>query len=753
MDSLKKLSSDFFKLKLNLANSDVQPFQTAITRFCSSGSKEDAFSVYFCYCEIFKIFGLGYDTMGKLLELLSDHEYHSEELLTRHRDHYSHSVYVFSLGLAIYANDPSLRNIFRNFYGGDSFTATDFLYLWGMTALFHDIGYPFELAHDQIKAYSERVLEENNKLIPCVSYENINGLGRLDETLLKHCHYPLAKTLNELLAYTISDRLQYPLNILSDIFQKRGYDNNGYMDHAYFSALLFSHELIDARIDFSDAVLDVLSAIALHNSLNSKTITQMMGRNVAIGADKHPLAYLLILCDELQNWDRTAFGYVSKKDPLAWKVNLEITRGQIRVDYVFSDFNVLHYQEETDDHGQSSLLKTSRVNENVKKIQNGKFVANLQKLLVLHSDICISASNVSKPIQNIRYASSNSFINLCDFAKAIHKSYQSVYGGPDFDDLTLEFKLSNIEQAKSYAGKLELINCFYSDKELDYPIVYSWTKKNETNNNITKNRDDLGFLAREEHLRWVREKLDNGWKYGTDYSSSKERNQKKIHKDLIPFDLLPDDEKRKDEIMIENMIPLLYKYGHGVRIYSYRRGRKPTLDIAGCGHRTISMNNQKLKSQVKSILTEYQKDYRVVVRTNFAPGADQLIAECANELGITIKAAIPLPYEVYIESIRNDAKEYGYRFTAEDELKMRHLLAQTVSCKVIPDEKYTYLEASKYIIRKSEKLIALWDGVETLLKDVNDNPINQGGTWHNICIARNSRGLKAEDIHIIKCER
>ena len=147
------------------------------------------------------------------------------------------------------------------------------------------------------------------------------------------------------------------------------------------------------------------------------------------------------------------------------------------------------------------------------------------------------------------------------------------------------------------------------------------------------------------------------------------------------------------------------------------------------------------------------KDYRVIVSTNFAFGADQLIAQCAYELGITLKAALPLPYEEYIASIREDAAKYHYPFTEEDELRMRHLLAQTVSCKVVPDKKYTYLEASKHIINKCNKLIALWDGVETILQDEHGDPVNQGGTWHNICIAKNSRGLKDEDIHIIRCER
>ena len=63
------------------------------------------------------------------------------------------------------------------------------------------------------------------------------------------------------------------------------------------------------------------------------------------------------------------------------------------------------------------------------------------------------------------------------------------------------------------------------------------------------------------------------------------------------------------------------------------------------------------------------------------------------------------------------------------------------------------MAASKYIINKCKKMIVLWDGVQTILEDENGKPVNQGGTYHNICIAKNSRGLREEDIHTISCER
>ena len=52
-----------------------------------------------------------------MVELLSEYEATGNSLLMKHRDHYSHSVYVFALGLAIYECSESYRDKFRDFYG------------------------------------------------------------------------------------------------------------------------------------------------------------------------------------------------------------------------------------------------------------------------------------------------------------------------------------------------------------------------------------------------------------------------------------------------------------------------------------------------------------------------------------------------------------------------------------------------------------------------------------------------------------
>lgn len=726
MKTLDVLSGNFFDGAV-FQQQDYQCLKRSLTNFCQTGKKEDAFSVYFCFCEIFKVFGTGYDTIDKLLQLLSDHEYHSGELLSKHRDHYSHSVYVFSIGLAIYANDSKYKNIFHQFYKCEE--ETFFLKLWGLTSLFHDIGYPFELAHQQIKSYAEDLWGENSELSPFVSYEHMGELLKLNEE---------GKKLNQLLAEGICSRLEYPLEVVDSILEFRYKGNQNYMDHGYFSTILLARQFLQANIKIEKEILDVLTAILLHNSINKFDLSSV---SKPICANKHPLAYLLMLCDELQCWDRTAFGYISKKDPLAWSIEMNLKEESLVFQYIFDSFKI-----------ENPINSDKEDNRNAKKVLEGKMIKGIEKIIVPHTVILLQAIEQKKERKTFRYASSNSLMNLCDFAKAIHKSYQKLYGGEDFENLSLEFKLSNIEQAKTYSEKLELINCFYSDKELDYPIVNSFSNSNY--DEVTKTTsDDIGFLAREEHVRWVKEKLAAGWKYGTDYKDSKERNERRIHKDIVPYEELTEKEKSKDIVMINNIIPLLYEQGHKVRVYRFRYGRKPTLDIAGIGHRNISTDKENIKEQVKEILKYYDKHYRVVVRTSYACGADQLIAECANELGITTKAVLPLPLEEYIQDIRRDAKKMGYSFNEEDELYLRHLLAQTVVCKSITDEKHTYLSAAKYIIDNADKVIAIWDGAQLPLEDANHTPINQGGTYHCIQMALDKKLVMEEDIHIIKCKR
>lgn len=748
MNALHQMTGSFFDMlekqdsAAGIDKGELLCFKNSLENFLKSGEKADAFNVFFCYSEIYKIFGKGYDNTQKLLELLSDHEYHSGELLDKHRDHYSHSVYVFALGLVMYANDGVFRKEFNSFYGvSDEKGIADFLRCWGLTALFHDIGYPFQLAHEQIKIYSESVWGKNVR--PYVSFGNMPEFLKIDDGVSKKICKELGigesfGSINELLAYWLEKRTGYNGEYVCKLLFDRVVAQPAFIDHGYFSAVILLKKLFENE-DFkiSELWMDVVTAILLHNNLNKYDIKNAH----AIKRGEHPLAYLLILCDELQNWDRYAYGRASKSNPIGWDALFAISDNYILVEYLFESYSVEEYKS-------GKIIK--RPNSAYEKIQSGAFVQSIFKYIDTDLKIEVAASEKAKKKRTKLYASEDNFINLCDFAKAIHASYDKYCLenkieniNSDFASLPLEFKLANIEQAKSYSYKLELINCFYSSKSLDYPEVTDFNAIG------TADSDNVAFLSREEHARWVKEKLAMGWSYGIDYKDVEERNKKKIHKDIVPYEMLTQEEQSKDELMIRNIIPLLRQFDNNIKIYNYRAGRKPDLVIAGIGHRYFKDDREKLKADIKSVLLKYSNDFRVIVRTCYSAGADLLIAECACELGLTTKAAIPMPVEEYIKDIVRDGKKNGHPFTEEDVLKMRHLLAQTVVCKVIPDPVYTYYEASNYLIKKCDRVLALWDGNKLDLIDKNNKPVNRGGTWHSLQLAEKYN----KPVHIIDCYR
>lgn len=56
----------------------------------------------------------------------------------------------------------------------------------------------------------------------------------------------------------------------------------------------------------------------------------------------------------------------------------------------------------------------------------------------------------------------------------------------------------------------------------------------------------LESLARLEHIRWTRFHLFNGWLPGTPENGSRKDSEKRIHADLIPYDVLSEESRKKD---------------------------------------------------------------------------------------------------------------------------------------------------------------------------------------------------------------
>lgn len=175
------------------------------------------------------------------------------------------------------------------------------------------------------------------------------------------------------------------------------------------------------------------------------------------------------------------------------------------------------------------------------------------------------------------------------------------------------------------------------------------------------------------------------------------------------------------------------------------------IKVAGFGHTTIKQT-KSLDTKITKILKGYLKDNKVILLTNFACGADQIIIKCALKLNIPIYGILPFSKKDLIKSLYKDSLSKGYQYNSSVEKEVINLLSLANKLRVYKNKKYPYLSASKQMIKECDKIIVLWDKVKTPLKDDKGKPINQGGTYYNICYAKQI-GLKDKDINIIKCKR
>ena len=575
---------------------DRLSFEAAVARFLESGSREDAFDIYFCYCEIFKPFGAGYDSTGLLLKMLSEHETNASSLLMKHRDHYSHSVYVFLIGLAIYRKHEAVREAYNRKYGlaeGPQ-AACHFLEFWGLTSLFHDIGYPFEIAHQQMKAYVCKLFKQGEGLgfAPYVSYRNMDefALSRIDD-------------LNELYARAISERLseaylertaygedELHRKLLATLKDRAVHENPAeldylFMDHAYFSGLIVMKAFLDRhpavqRYDqLPEVLLDSFCAIILHNSLFKFSIRGLLDTREPLRlSDGQPLSYILMLCDELQCWDRASYGEGSRGGTYPFDFDLEFEDGGMTWTYFFDET----YKADVLDAKAYHAVLAEGYAKKSGAVRQGrsKFVDDIDEIVSLADVLPAFEPDVSKPdrsgvicavIQEKQkktglFLSESNYLNLYDFALALNGRYCGAQTEEEMtqafeDNLSLEYKLSNVAQAKGFGPLLEKIGCFYTDRPVEYAPITAFDE------------EELAIISAAEHERWCEEKLSLGWRFGDAHlhapkgvNASAMRERTRLHHDLVEFKTLSEEEVLKDSVPMQKMLELIREF-EGLTIY------------------------------------------------------------------------------------------------------------------------------------------------------------------------------------------
>ena len=547
----------------------------AVLDFLNNETKETAFAVYRTFFDSYRITLPGESNpFIDLLDVLKSYEENAATLIDKQRDHYVHSVNVFILGLCIYSQNGNFRTAFdavnmdkENYPYSYDTKHEEFFYRWGLASLFHDVGYPVEIIGKQISKFIAFATEVDggSKVNSHLEFDNFEQLNSIAEVIPKHeftkayfekydsCVYAdllkpidlLAHKLHISLGVDIKD-IKAALDSFIGIMAK-----NGFIDHGYYSAIIvlkwYGFLIQSCRYKpeyFFYPVLDSASAILLHNYYKNVIMKPPFSKG-RLSPEQHPIAYLLILCDELQEWNREAYGIADKKCTHAAEASLVITEQRLDVTYIAKK-GTLPEKFSSEKEGLFRKLL------DMDALFTGGFAISceaLDKLTAISVDMKKGAEIAPRPLLD----------NLEKLAIAIHALFNQKQlerypdmplAYPRFTDLPDTLKYSNLRQARSIADKLELMGWEMR------PIGSVGEKVEKIS------EDDIESLSIFEHDAWVNERIGTGWVYG-----EVKDIEKKISPYILPYDELPEEIKELDRDTIRNIPELLERIGMNI----YRR--------------------------------------------------------------------------------------------------------------------------------------------------------------------------------------
>lgn len=265
--------------------------------------------------------------ISPFLEKVFIHEVMRDFSYSGQRLHYNHTMYVFLIGLYLYHCVPDIKicvnkkisakplrirlkkNFDRyNFSGGSPYG--EFLYRWRLASLSHDIALVVNDIKDdpnRIKKFLQEVREilHVSDLYPLDSMKDIYTFNKIDFSKLFEVNTP---------DIPFNRYMEMQLNTFP-------YDGDIFYDHGIYGAFLFLRKML---IEFErhgynvrsstkwhknllgTSLLEIAIMIALHNlDQNQKILDRLIQPYIPLyDIEKRPMAWLLKVCDTIQEWDK-----------------------------------------------------------------------------------------------------------------------------------------------------------------------------------------------------------------------------------------------------------------------------------------------------------------------------------------------------------------------------------------------------------------------------------------------------------------
>ena len=553
-------------------------FAGHVRAFLQTEDPNSASLVYRSFFELYRISLPGKtDPFVNLTEQLRDYETTAATLIDKQRDHFVHAVNVFLTGLAVYEESERFRAAFRKAVPEKPFkkaykTANEeFFFRWGVASLFHDMGYPVEIVGNQINRFIRMVADADGdevKVRAEIRYKNFDELDHIKEVV------PVDKFAKayrkaypgdferpepidplsplDLMAARIShahgtnlDETLKALNSAVDTMAK-----NGFIDHGYYSALILLKwygYLIQASGGaperFYWPVVDSATAVLLHNYYKNVLRKPPFGLG-PMRAKDDPIAFLLILCDELQEWNREARGILTRTFTLAESANISLGEGQLAVTYITRE----------------GLLPEGFCAEKEQLFRNLLAIDEIFPAGVSVDNVSLASfrpwkERVAAVEPGKQFEAANPlYENVERLAIAIHARYNEKrlrddptarLAYPNFSDLPDDMKYSNFRQAKGIYERLAFAGLTLREagKAGAYRAIPA---------------ELVEILAEKEHVAWMEERIANGWTLGPKDVDAKKSPY------LVPYAELSEKIKDYDRDAIRNIPELAAVIGMAV---------------------------------------------------------------------------------------------------------------------------------------------------------------------------------------------
>ena len=188
----------------------------------------------------------------------------------------------------------------------------------------------------------------------------------------------------------------------------------------------------------------------------------------------------------------------------------------------------------------------------------------------------------SKYLHEIRNQNTTQNGNILNNSDDFKNKYIS-----DFDDLPIEIKYSNMDNAIHIPTKLLSIGYRIRQVKKGFKPVA-----------LHLNDKEIETMARVEHLRWSWEKRLNGWTF-----DNIKDEKKKTHPSLIPYSELSESEKGKDRELVKLIPALLQDIDYEVSPVNHNRLKKLSYSIKPqSGIHKILDETRDLNDQIRKLV-------------------------------------------------------------------------------------------------------------------------------------------------------